>query len=98
MQFHIDLWHKETAPLRVALFMPFNNAALRMESSEDGVLTHYGLPMEKAWAMFDLFATPATAVSRAGERFLMSDADAPARLAKLRAETMGQPVPESEAA
>lgn len=95
----VQLWATEQKPLRLDMFMPHNNGCLVFRCGEAS-LTQYGLPAEKAWAMFDLWATPETEVyeRHSASSFAMSDADAPARLAKLRAETMGQPVVESEAA
>lgn len=96
----VQLWATEQKPLRLELFQPLNNTALLFICG-DGELTQYGLPMDKAWAMFDLWGDASTIVSdtKCGTgSFRVSAPDAPARLAKLRAETMGQPVPESEAA
>lgn len=95
----VQLWATEQKPLRLKMFQPHNNACLMFQCG-DGELTQYGLPIEKAWSMLALWADADTFIAYGdyGHGFRMSDADAPARLAKLRAETMGQPVPESEAA
>lgn len=104
MKAHIQIHHDKEVPTRLATFMPLNGMALVFEvgGPYGGRLNQYDLPAEKAWAMFDIWADPDTRVydTRFGDgtMFRMSDADAPARLAKLRAETIGQPVPESEAA
>lgn len=95
----VQLWATEEKPMRLKFFQPDNNACLMFQCG-DGELTQYGLPIEKAWSMLALWGDADTLIFSLGNRehFRMSDEDAPARLAKLRAETMGQPVPEAEAA
>lgn len=91
----INIHATPSRPMRLIRFMPQNNALL-IFTCGDGELKLWGLPMEKAWAMFDLWADGETLVYDREERETLTNSPAhDVRLANLRAATLAAPVSEA---
>lgn len=87
----INIHASPARPLRLIRFMPNNNALL-VFTCGDAELKQWGLPMEKAWALFDLWADDETLVyAREAGGVLSTAPEFADRLAALRAETLSGP-------
>lgn len=87
----INIHASPARPMRLIRFMPNNNALL-VFTCGDAELKQWGLPIEKAWAMFDLWADGETLVyDRESRGTLTVEPEHADRLAALRAQTLSAP-------